>query len=83
MQMSLHALQEIHKFNDKISGTRNDNLFKLFPIQKWDINQPQPSDHQIAAEMRSLDIPVLDGKMFKQVIMSCIRYLVINFVNFL
>ena len=36
----------------------------------------------MAAGLRSLDIPFLDGKMFKQVIMSCTRDLVINFVNF-
>ena len=29
--MSLHTLQEIHKINDKISGTRHDNLFNVFP----------------------------------------------------
>ena len=29
------------------------------------------------------DIPFFDGNMFKQVIMYCTRYLVIDFVNFL
>ena len=31
--MSLHTLQEIHKNNENISGTRHDNLFKNAPIQ--------------------------------------------------
>ena len=31
---------------------------------------------------RSIDIPFLDGHMFKQVIMSCTRDIVIHFVNF-
>ena len=35
------------------------------------------------AGMRLLDIPFFDGNMFKQVIVSCKRYLVIDFVNFL
>ena len=30
--------------------------------------------------LRSLDIPFLDGNMFKQVIISCTRDLVVNFV---
>ena len=35
----------------------------------------------MADGMRLLDIPFLDGNMFKQVIMYCTRDLVINFVN--
>ena len=31
--------------------------------------------------MRSLDIPLLCGEMFKQVTMYCTSYIVINFVN--
>ena len=45
MWMSIHTLQEIHKTNDEILGTRYDNLFKHDPIQKWDIKQPHPSGH--------------------------------------
>ena len=45
MWMSLHTLQEIHKINDKISGTRHDNLLKHAPIPKWDIKRPQTSGH--------------------------------------
>ena len=37
----------------------------------------------MAAGLRLLDIPFLDENMFKQVIMSCTRDLVINFVIFL
>ena len=33
--------------------------------------------------IRLLDIPFLDGNIFKQVIMSCTRDLVINFANIL
>ena len=36
----------------------------------------------MAAGMRLLDIPFLDGNMFKQVIMSCTRDIVINFMFF-
>ena len=43
--MSLHTLQEIHKIDDKISGTRHDNFFKHVPIQKWDVKRPQHSCH--------------------------------------
>ena len=43
MWMSLHTLQEIHKINDEISGTRHDNLFKHVPIQKWDIKDLSPA----------------------------------------
>ena len=45
MWMSLHTLQEIHKINDEIPGTKNDNLFKHVLIQKLDIKQPQPIGH--------------------------------------
>ena len=37
----------------------------------------------MAAGLSFLDIPFLDGNMFKKVIMSCNRDLVIGFVNFL
>ena len=37
----------------------------------------------MASGLRFLDIPFLDRSMFKQVIMSYNRYLVINFMNFL
>ena len=37
----------------------------------------------MAAGLRLLDVPFLDADIFKQVIMSCTRYLVINFVIFL
>ena len=38
----------------------------------------------MATGMRSLDISVFFyGNMFKQVIMPCNRYLIINFLNFL
>ena len=45
MWMSLHTLQEIHKINDDITGTRQDNLFKFVTVKKRDIKQPQPSSH--------------------------------------
>ena len=34
-------------------------------------------------ELRSLDLPFLGGNIYKQVIMSCTKDLVINFVNLL
>ena len=37
----------------------------------------------MADGLRSLDILFLDGEMFKQVIMSCNRYIVIDFKDFL
>ena len=37
----------------------------------------------MAAGLRLLGIQFMDENMFKQVIMSCIRDLVINFVNLL
>ena len=36
----------------------------------------------MAAGLRYLDIPFLYGNMFKQVIMSCNRNIVINVLNF-
>ena len=35
----------------------------------------------VTVGMRPLDIPCLDGDMFKQVLMSCTKDLIINFVN--
>ena len=35
MWISLHNLQEIHKINDKLSGSRHDNLFNMFPSKHW------------------------------------------------
>ena len=37
----------------------------------------------MTAGLRSFDIPFMDGNMFKQVIMSRTKYLVISFVNLL
>ena len=45
MWMSLYNLQEIYNINDKISGTRHDNLFKHVKTQKWGIKRPQPRGH--------------------------------------
>ena len=36
----------------------------------------------MAVGVRLLDIPFLNGNMFKKVIMSCTRDIVINFVKF-
>ena len=37
----------------------------------------------MASGLRLLDIPFLDANMFKQVIMSCTKDLIVNFVNLL
>ena len=37
----------------------------------------------VVAELRSLDIPFWDDNMLNKVIMSCIKYLIISFVNLL
>ena len=41
--MSLHTLQEIHKINDKISGTRHDNFLNMFPSKNGITNDLSPS----------------------------------------
>ena len=43
--MSLNTLNQIHKFNDEIPGTRYDNLLKYVTIQKWGIKKPQTRSH--------------------------------------
>ena len=51
----------------------------IFSFLQYVFGNPRMMDDKLS----SLDIPYLDGSMFKKVIMSCTRDLVINFVNFL
>ena len=43
MFMSLYDLQKIHKINDNIPSTINDNLIEHIPIQKCDTRKHQTS----------------------------------------